>query len=274
MSIGNLSQQNIASTYQQLVRVLPTGEMFDGNGDPIINLEITASHSDSATYAATASYVINSIVQTTFETSSSFAENAATASYVASTNFAETAATASYVNELSQNLLVNGTIKSTSNIETEGEFIGTLNGTATRALYCDNAGVQVSGDNGQIQYKNGSQLAGVPDLTYNASGLKAKGDFTGTFNINAPEQPGAIASVNAEGQIVENKSPIFQSNATEWKGDVNGTVNLTELGSSSGAGFVIPLNPPTSPVNGSIYLDASTNRLFIYSNGWHFTVLN
>lgn len=274
MSIGNLSQQNIASTYQQLVRVLSTGEVFDGNGDPIINLEITASHSDSATYAATASYVINSIVQTTFETSSSFAENAATASYVASTNFAKTAATASYVNELSQSLLVNGTIKSTSNIETEGEFIGTLNGTATRALYCDNAGVQVSGDNGQIQYKNGSQLAGVPDLTYDASGLKAKGDFTGTFNINAPEQPGAIASVNAEGQIVENKSPIFQSNATEWKGTDEGTVNLTNLGSSSGAGFVIPLNPPASPVNGSIYLDVSTNRLFIYSNGWRFTVLN
>lgn len=273
MSIGNLSQQNIASTYQQLVRVLPTGEMFDGNGDPIINLEITASHSDSATYAATASYVINSIHQTTYETSSSFAENAATASYVKSAIFAENAATASYVNELSQSLVVNGPIKSTSNIETEGEFIGTLNGTATRALYCDNAGVKVAGEDGQIQYKNGSELAGVPDLIYE-SGLKAKGDFTGTFNINAPEQPGAIASVNANGQIVENKSPIFQSNATEWKGDVNGTVNLTELGSSSGAGLVIPLNPPASPVNGSVYLDTTTNRLFIYSNGWHFTVLN
>lgn len=268
MSIGNLSQQNIASTYQQLLRVLPTGELYDGYGEQISNLAITAS------YAATASYILNSVRETIYEVSSSFAENAATASYIKSVIFAETAGTASYVNELSQNLVVNGTVKSTSNIETEGEFIGNLNGTASYATHCENAGVTLTGADGEIQYKNGSELSGVPDLTYDASGLKAKGDFTGTFKLNAPEQPGSIASISESGQIVENKSPIFQSNSAEWKGSSNGTVNLTELGTSAGAGFVIPLIQPANPVNGSMYLDVSTHRLFIYSDGWRYMVLN
>ena len=268
MSIGNLSQQNIASTYQQLLRALPTGELYDGTGEQISNLAITAS------YATTASYVINSVQTTHFETSSSFAENAATASYVESAIFAETAGTASYVTELSQNLSVNGTIKATSNIETNGEFIGALNGTASYALYCENAGVTLTGADGQIQYKSGSELAGVPDLTYDETGLKAKGNFTGTFKMNAPEQPGSIASINEFGQIVESKSPIHQNNSIEWKGSNTGTVNLTELGTSSGAGLVIPLTEPANPVNGSMYLDVNTNRLFIYSNGWRYNVLN
>jgi len=271
MPIGNLSQQDIASTFQQLLRVTPEGEMFDGNGLQVDKLSITASHSDSSKYAelaATASYVLNSERHINFETSSSFAELAATASYVKSTELAEHAKTASYVNELTQDLLVNG------NVQAEN-FIGTLSGTASYALNCENVGITLTGNNGEIQYKNGDELSGVPDLTYNNSVLTAKGKFQGSFNINEiPEIPGAITSINSEGDIEYNSSPIHQSTDTEWKASTNGTIDLTVLGNNTGAGLVIPLSPPANPREGSMYLNPPTNRLFIFCNGdWKYTVL-
>ena len=102
---------------------------FIGDGAGLTG--ITVTNATSASYAATASYLLGSIV------SASYSDTSATASFVATASTAisaSTANTASYIRSstLNQNLTINGSLNISSSISNYApRYITTTNGTTT-----------------------------------------------------------------------------------------------------------------------------------------------
>lgn len=259
-------------------------------------VQASASYASTAsytTYALTASYAVSASYEINYEASSSYAETATSASYAVSASYSTTLGASLYQPSSGVLHLRNSVSGVLTNLSALSAATAISASFATTASYISPTFISASaaafgfgtgggsapgGSNGQIQYKSGSAFAGVPTLTYENSQLRAQGAFTGSFNTGAtPAQAGSILSVISSGDIETNGSPIYQDGAQAWRGANNGTINLTTLGidgGQGGSGLVIPVSAPDVPLDGSMYVNVSTNRLFIYYGGnWHFTGL-
>lgn len=70
-----------------------------------------------------------------------------------------------------------------------------------------------------------------------------------------------------------NGQTIVQSAELNVVAGGNSSVNLTNAGKTSGAGFVLPLFEPPSPVAGSAYFDSGNSKLVIYNGSQWISVL-
>ena len=94
--ISRLSTQYISSSYQSLLQISSSAELFDGSGTPVSYIDIavnTASSSYSSLTATSASHATTSNTST----SSSYSINSTTASYAENSASSSFATTASYV---------------------------------------------------------------------------------------------------------------------------------------------------------------------------------
>jgi len=124
----NLGPLNIKDTYQSLVQISGS-QLTDGSGSLISSLDISASYSDvsiSASYAATASYLIGTIE------SASYATNATSASYALTATSATTATTATSATSASYAL--NATSADTATSASHALVADSVSGTVENAV--------------------------------------------------------------------------------------------------------------------------------------------
>lgn len=86
----------------------------------------------------------------------------------------------------------------------------------------------------------------------------------------------ADGALSVEYSNIANKpiTPVSASiSENKWTGDVDSTIDLTALGTTSGNGLVLPTTIPASPTTGSVYF--ASNRIHVY-NGvtWISVVLS
>lgn len=140
--------------------------------------------------AITSSYILNA-VSSSFSSTASFAQNAQTSSYILNAVSSSFASTASFLNTLNQSVILTGSLNTTGSVILRGlttqsnSFLVTINNLTGQLAYTSSAAAIAAtspgGSNTQIQYNNAGAFAGVPNLTWNGTILRATGSFTGSF---------------------------------------------------------------------------------------------
>ena len=144
-----------------------------------------------ANNAITASYILNAI-SSSFASTASFVQTAQTASYVLNAVSSSFASTASYVNTLNQDVILTGSLSTTGSVTLRGlttgprAFVVTIDNTTGQLYYTSSAAIisgsiTPAGSNTQIQYNNNGAFAGTDRLTFDGTTLRATGSFTGSF---------------------------------------------------------------------------------------------
>jgi hypothetical protein len=140
--------------------------------------------------AITASYVLNA-VSSSFASTASFVQNAQTASYVLQAVSSSFASTASFVNPLNQSVILTGSLSTTGSVTLRGldttpnSFLVTINNTTGQLAYTSSAAAIVATTPNppfnSFQYNNAGAFAGTDRLTFDGTTLRATGSFTGSF---------------------------------------------------------------------------------------------
>jgi hypothetical protein len=161
----------------------PTSGSFTGS------LLGTSSWADNA---VTASYILNA-VSSSFSSTASYVENAQTASYVLNAVSSSFSSTASFVNPLNQNVILTGSLDTTGSVALRGlttssqPFLVTINDSTGQLFYTSAVGLLASASQPSLplnsfQYNNAGTFAGTNRLTFDGTTLRATGSFTGSFN--------------------------------------------------------------------------------------------
>jgi len=143
-----------------------------------------------ANNAVTASYALNAL-SSSFASTASYVKNAQTASYVLNAISASYSSTASYVNPLVQSVILTGSLNTTGSVVLKGlttqskSFLVTIDNT-TGQLYYTSSAAAISATTpslpfSSIQYNNGGAFGGVTNLTWDGTTLRGTGSFTGSF---------------------------------------------------------------------------------------------
>jgi hypothetical protein len=146
-----------------------------------------------ANNAITASYILNA-VSSSFASTASFVQNAQTASYVLNAISSSFASTSSFINTLNQSVILTGSLNTTGSVTLRGltteskSFLVTIDNTTGQLYYTSSAAAIAAttpgGSNTQIQYNNAGAFAGVSNLTFDGTTLRTTGSFTGSFTGN------------------------------------------------------------------------------------------
>jgi hypothetical protein len=176
----------------------------------------TSSWADNA---ITASYILNA-VSSSFSSTASYVENAQTASYVLNAVSSSFSSTASFVNPLNQNVILTGSLNTSGSVILQGltteskSFLVTIDNT-TGQLYYTSSAAATSNTTPSLpfnsfQYNNAGAFAGSNALTFvSSNAIRATGSFTGSFN-------GAFI-----GNLTGNATNL-STNRTNWA--TNGTI--------------------------------------------------
>jgi len=200
MAISSLSAQYISASFQNLIQISSSGQVFDGLGNTITNLTAsfatTASHAltagtaiDTGSFATTGSNTFNGsqtingdlTVTGSFtgnlQGTSSWATNAISSSHALNADNAISASyvlTASYVNPLIQDVIITGSLlvsgSSTFKVIGPSEFTGSIaiNGTLSAPAASITAQSVSSDTVTATNYVSGSQLA-IPGMIISSS---------------------------------------------------------------------------------------------------------
>ena len=235
MAIANLSSQYISSSFQNLMQISSSNAVYNGAGNQVTTLLVSAS------YATTSSYALNAATGSQGITGSQGTQGIQGRQGTTGTQG------------------VQGTsVQGATGAGTQGT-IGSQGATGT--------GIQgTSGAGTQGAVGAGSQgLTGIQGVQGSNTGIQGTAGSLGYTPNNT-----GITWDNS-GNLVAETSPIYQSAggvAGVWTGDTRGTIDLSVLGAANpGSGLVIPTTIPNNPVNGSMYVDLAGNRLKIYDTG-------
>lgn len=127
----NLTNQYISQSFQQLMQI--SGSIpVDGTGSVITTLDITASHAVSASYAATASFLLGSIASASF---ADYATTANSASHAVSSNSSLTSISSSHAvasnTSISASHAVNANTATSATTAISASHAGTSNSSLT-----------------------------------------------------------------------------------------------------------------------------------------------
>jgi hypothetical protein len=188
--------------------------------------------------AITSSYILNA-VSSSFASTASFVRNAQTASYVLNAVSSSFASTASFINPLNQSVILTGSLNTSGSVTLRGlttqsnSFLVTINNLTGQLAYTSSAAAIAAttpgGSNTQIQYNNAGAFAGVSNLTWNGTTLRATGSFTGSFTGNLTGTS-SFASLTNDYTINYNNTTnasfqILWGSGTRAYGNSNVTVN-------------------------------------------------
>jgi hypothetical protein len=151
----------------------------------------TSSWADNA---ITASYILNA-VSSSFASTASYVENAQTASYVLNAISASFASTASFVNPLNQSVILTGSLDTTGSVIFSGlttssqPFLVTINNSTGQIFYTSAVGLlasasQPTGPLNSYQFNNGGTFSGSSALIFSGGVVRGSGSFTGSFMGN------------------------------------------------------------------------------------------
>jgi hypothetical protein len=148
----------------------------------------TSSWADNA---ITASYILNA-VSSSFASTASFVQNAQTASYVLNAVSSSFASTASFVNPLNQSVILTGSLNTTGSVIFSGlttssqPFLVTINNSTGQIFYTSAVGLlasasQPTGPLNSYQFNNGGTFSGSSALIFSGGVVRGSGSFTGSF---------------------------------------------------------------------------------------------
>jgi hypothetical protein len=149
----------------------------------------TSSWADNA---ITASYILNA-VSSSFASTASFVQNAQTASYVLNAVSSSFASTASFVNPLNQSVILTGSLNTTGSVIFSGlttssqPFLVTINNSTGQIFYTSAVGLlasasQPTGPLNSYQFNNGGTFSGSSALIFSGGVVRGSGSFTGSFS--------------------------------------------------------------------------------------------
>ena len=151
MAITSLSAQYISASFQNLMQVSSSGQLFDGAGNQITNL--TASFAATSSYAITASYAMNAGTGTVINTGSfaTTGSNAFNGSQTVNGNLIVTGSSTFKVigpSEFTGSVAINGTLSAPASTITAQSVTASLFGTASYAVNSLTASYALSGGSG------------------------------------------------------------------------------------------------------------------------------
>jgi hypothetical protein len=238
-----------------LTVVGPTVSSFTGS------LQGTSSW---ARNAITASYVLQA-VSSSFSSTASFVQNAQTSSYVLNAVSSSFASTASFLNTLNQSVILTGSLNTSGSVTLRGltteskSFLVTIDNTTGQLYYTSSAAAIAAttpgGSSTQIQYNNAGAFAGVPNLTWNGTTLRATGSFTGSFVGNLTGTA-SFASITNDYTINYNNNPNSSNQI------------LFGIGTKAYGNFNFTVNPNTGYVTANSYV-ASDYFRSTGATGWY-----
>ena len=202
--MAKILQKVFASTDQvsqsftvQSWHVSQSVDAFTGASDYDItisgSLTIIGPVSSSGGFTGSLLGTSSNAVSSSFSSTASFVRNAQTASYVLNAVSSSFASTASFVNTLNQSVVLTGSLNTTGSVTLRGldttpkSFVVTIDNTTGQLFYTSSTGfvagaISPGPPTGSIQYNNAGTFAGVPDLIYSGSVLRATGSFSGSFS--------------------------------------------------------------------------------------------
>jgi hypothetical protein len=227
-----------------------------------------------ANNAITASYILNA-VSSSFSSTASFVRNAQTASYVLNAVSSSFASTASFINPLNQSVILTGSLNTSGSVILRGlttqsnSFLVTINNLTGQLSYTSSAAaisgaINPGGSNTQIQYNQAGTFAGTDRLTFDGTTLRATGSFSGSFNGIYNN----LVSLNNTGP--NSQFQILYGNGTTVSGSNSIVINpssgniLTNTLQTAGTGTT-----SISSGVGQIYLNGASSNLIEYNaNGF------
>ena len=245
---------------------------------------ITAQTSSYVITAQTASYVLQAI-SASHATTASFITTAQTASYVNTASYAIQAISASYAPDttfpytgsviISGSLAITGSLASGLGMVLSGSYqhVGGFYNT-----HGDKTSLFIIG-NGM----NDSERSDIFRVTSGNAQVTGSLNISGSLNVDAPNgEINLTGSLKLSGGSISNTSGIMYTNNTSGEiivsnmseftatnntitGGSRGTMNLSNLGVSSGAnGLRIPTTIPAVANTGSMYVDFGASKLYLY----------
>ena len=248
-------------------------EAFTGASDYDITISgsLTVIGPTSGSFTGSLLGTSSNAVSSSFSSTASFVRNAQTASYVLNAVSSSFASTASFVNTLNQSVILTGSLSTTGSVTLRGldttpkSFVVTIDNTTGQLFYTSSTGfvagaVSPGAPTGSIQYNNAGAFAGVPDLIYSGSVLRATGSFSGSFNGIYNN----LVSLNNNGP--NSQFQILYGNGTTVSGSNSIVINpssgsiLTNTLQTTGTGTTA-----TGSGVGQIYLNGGTSNLIEYN---------
>lgn len=248
-------------------------EAFTGASDYDITISgsLTVIGPTSGSFTGSLQGTSSNAVSSSFSSTASFVRNAQTASYILNAVSSSFASTASFVNTLNQSVILTGSLSTTGSVTLRGldttpkSFVVTIDNTTGQLFYTSSIGfvagaVSPGAPTGSIQYNNAGVFAGVPDLIYSGSVLRATGSFSGSFNGIYNN----LVSLNNNGP--NSQFQILYGNGTTVSGS-----NSIVINPSSGNIFTNTLQTTgtgttaTGSGVGQIYLNGGTSNLIEYN---------
>jgi hypothetical protein len=244
----------------------PTSGSFTGS------LLGTSSWADNA---VTASYILNA-VSSSFSSTASYVENAQTASYVLNAVSASFASTSSFLNTLNQSVILTGSLNTSGSVTLRGlntesnSFLVTINNLTGQLSYTSSAAAIVATTPNppfnSFQYNNAGAFAGTNRLTFDGTTLRATGSFTGSFN-------GAFIG-NLIGNLTGTAS--FASITNDYTINYNNNPNssnqiLFGIGTKAYGNFNFTVNPSTGYVTANSYVASDWFRSS-GNSGWYNSI--
>ena len=294
MATTNLKTQFISASFQNLLQISSSNNIFDGLGVQVNNLTVTASYvitaqtasyvqqSISASFAVTASYALYAVsasYEINYETSSSYAISASYATNAVSASYVPNTVSASYATTASYAATVNNAVTSqtASYSTTLGASINNFTNTA------------VSLGNVQLLSSNGSTISstGHFSASYAFTASYAKYAANGGGGGGTPGGSSGQLQFNNAGAFggTDTASTTYQfTGSLAISGSISGSsdtmVNFSNLGGGSSLGkFVIPTQQPPYPVHGTMYIDVAGPNILLYiyngtTSTWKAVLLN
>ena len=248
-------------------------EAFTGASDYDITISgsLTVIGPTSGSFTGSLLGTSSNAVSSSFSSTASFVRNAQSASYVLNAVSSSFASTASFVNTLNQSVILTGSLSTTGSVTLRGldttpkSFVVTIDNTTGQLFYTSSTGfvagaVSPGAPTGSIQYNNAGAFAGVPDLIYSGSVLRATGSFSGSFNGIYNN----LVSLNNNGP--NSQFQILYGNGTTVSGSNSIVINpssgsiLTNTLQTTGTGTTA-----TGSGVGQIYLNGGTSNLIEYN---------
>jgi hypothetical protein len=245
MAIQNLSNQAISASYQNLMQVSSSGQLYNGTGSLIISV------------------VANSFTGSLFGTSSR----------------AVNASTASFVTPLNQNVVITGSLNNGSINTATGDYShaegygsnaygfashaeGSGNTANANTSHAEGVGTSTNGESSHaegsqtITYGLASHAEGVGTIT-SASYQHAQGAYNITSSI-------ASAFILGNGTSNVNRSNLILAYGTQVQITGSLRVSGSITGSLQGTSTLIPI-ASSSISAGSIFFDTATNKLYVHN---------
>jgi hypothetical protein len=230
----------------------------------------TSSWADNA---VTASYILNA-VSSSFSSTASYVENAQTASYVLNAVSSSFSSTASFVNPLNQNVILTGSLDTTGSVTLRGlttssqPFLVTINDSTGQLFYTSAVGLLASASQPSLplnsfQYNNNNTFAGTNRLTFDGTTLRATGSFTGSFNGSfVGAFTGNLTGTSSWASLTNDYTINYNNNPN------SSNQILFGIGTKAYGNFNFTVNPSTGYVTANSYVASDWFRSS-GNSGWY-----